>query len=132
MASAEPIYSLAGKLVFVAGDRGMVGSALVRRLGREPCEILTAPRAELDLRRQADTEAWMRTRRPDVVVIAAARVGGILANDTYPVEFLYDNLMIEANLIRAAQASGVEKLLFLGSSCIYPRRHHSRSPKTRS
>jgi GDP-L-fucose synthase len=82
---------------------------------------VTAPRAELDLRRQADTEAWMRDNRPDVVVIAAARVGGILANDSYPVEFLYDNLIIETNLIHAAHEAGVEKLLFLGSSCIYPR-----------
>jgi GDP-L-fucose synthase len=121
MAEASPLHSLAGKRVFVSGHSGMVGSALVRRLAREQCEILTAPRNELDLRRQADTEAWMAAMRPDVVVIAAARVGGILANDTYPAEFLYDNLMIEANLIHAAHANGVEKLLFLGSSCIYPR-----------
>jgi GDP-L-fucose synthase len=90
-------------------------------LAGEQCEILTAPRIELDLRRQADTEAWMRVKRPDIVFLAAARVGGIFANDSYPAEFLYDNLMIEANLIRAAHETGVEKLLFLGSSCIYPR-----------
>jgi GDP-L-fucose synthase len=121
MAEATPIYSLAGKRVFVSGHRGMVGSAMVRRLSREPCSVLTAPRAELDLRRQADTEAWLKANRPDVVVVAAARVGGILANDSFPAQFLYDNLMIEANLIGAAHATGVEKLLFLGSSCIYPR-----------
>jgi GDP-L-fucose synthase len=121
MADRSPIFTLAGKRIFVSGHKGMVGSALVRRLARERCEVLTAPRAELDLRRQAETEAWMEAKRPNVVVIAAARVGGILANDSYPVEFLYDNLMIEANLIRAAHATGVEKLLLLGSSCIYPR-----------
>ena len=121
MAEVEPIYSITGKRIFVAGHRGMVGSALVRRLAGEQCEILTAPRIELDLRRQADTEAWMRVKRPDIVFLAAARVGGIFANDSYPAEFLYDNLMIEANLIRAAHETGVEKLLFLGSSCIYPR-----------
>jgi GDP-L-fucose synthase len=121
MADAAQIYALDGKRIFVSGHRGMVGSALVRRLAGAPCEVLTAPRSELDLRRQAETEAWMEAKRPDVVVIAAARVGGILANDSYPAEFLYDNLMIEANLIRAAHATGVEKLLFLGSSCIYPK-----------
>jgi len=121
MAEVEPIYSITGKRIFVAGHRGMVGSALVRRLAGEQCEILTAPRIELDLRRQADTEAWMLVKRPDIVFLAAARVGGIFANDSYPAEFLYDNLMIEANLIRAAHETGVEKLLFLGSSCIYPR-----------
>jgi GDP-L-fucose synthase len=102
MADLDPIYSLAGKRIFVSGHRGMVGSAIVRRLASERCEILTAARAELDLRRQADTEHWMAVNRPDVVVVAAARVGGILANDSYPAEFLYDNLMIEANLIHGA------------------------------
>src|ERR1700676_3283761 len=121
MADRSPIFPLAGKRIFVSGHKGVVGSALVRRLARERCEVLTAPRAELDLRRQAETEGWMEANRTNVVVIAAARVGGILANDSYPVEFLYDNLMIEANLTRAAHATGVEKLLLLGSSCIYPR-----------
>src|SRR6266540_2348099 len=102
MADKVPLYTLDGKRIFVSGHGGMVGSALVRRLARERCDVLTAPRAELDLRRQAETDAWMEAKRPDVVVIAAARVGGILANDSYPAEFLYDNLMIEANLIRAA------------------------------
>ncbi|HEY0919581.1 GDP-L-fucose synthase [Devosia sp.] len=115
------MYELAGRRVFVAGHRGMVGSALVRRLASEDCEIVTAPRAALDLTRQAEVEAWMAANRPDVVVIAAARVGGILANATRPVDFLHDNLMIAANLMAAAHAAGVGRLLFLGSSCIYPR-----------
>ena len=99
----------------------MVGSALVRRLASESCEILTATSAELDLRRQTDVEAWMAYHRPHVVIVAAATVGGILANDTRPAEFIYDNLMIEANLIQGAKEFEAEKLLLLGSSCIYPR-----------
>ena len=118
------LYSLAGKRVFVAGHRGMVGSAIVRRLEREGCVILTAPRNELDLMDQAATRAWFAQYRPQAVFLAAARVGGILANDTYPADFLYDNLMIEANVIEAAYRVGVEKLLFLGSSCIYPKFAH--------
>ena len=113
-------YDLTGKSVYVAGHKGMVGSAIVRRLERERCTILTAPRG-LDLREQAAVREWFAANRPDVVVIAAAKVGGILANDTYPAEFLYDNLMIEANMIEAARQGSAEKLLFLGSSCIYPR-----------
>ena len=119
--ASEPIYALAGKRVWVAGHRGMVGAALVRRLAREDCEIVTVDRGALDLRRQADVEAWMADARPHAVFLAAARVGGILANDSYPAEFLYDNLAIETNLIEAARRVGVEKLLFLGSSCIYPK-----------
>nr|WP_281379573.1 GDP-L-fucose synthase [Ancylobacter tetraedralis] len=115
------VYDLAGKKVFVAGHRGMVGSAVVRRLAAEGCEVITATRAEADLKNQAAVEAFMARARPDVVVIAAAKVGGILANDTFPADFLYDNLMIEANLIAAAHNVGVGKLLFLGSSCIYPK-----------
>jgi len=114
-------YDLKGKRVYVAGHRGMVGSAIVRRLASEGCEILTATRSELDLTRQADVEAWMENIRPDAVFLAAAKVGGILANDTYPADFLYDNLILEANIIHAAHRVGVEKLLFLGSSCIYPK-----------
>lgn len=114
-------YPLAGRRVWVAGDRGMVGSALVHRLAREDCTILRAGREELDLRRQAAVEAWMAAARPDTVFVAAATVGGILANDTHPAPFLYDNLMIAANIIHAAHNIGVDKLLFLGSSCIYPR-----------
>ena len=114
-------YSLKGKRIYVAGHGGMVGSAIVRRLGREDCEIVTEPRNELDLVRQADVDAWFQANRPDAVFLAAARVGGILANSEFPADFLYDNLMIEANVIRAAADNGVGKLLFLGSSCIYPK-----------
>ena len=117
----EALYSLKGKKVWVAGHRGMVGSALMRRLVSEDCELLTATRDEVDLRRQAEVESWMADRRPDAVFIPAAKVGGILANDSYPAEFLYDNLMIEANIINASWQNDVEKLLFLGSSCIYPK-----------
>ena len=113
-------YSLADKRIYVAGHKGMVGSALVRRLQDEGCEILTADRS-VDLREQVAVRDWFAVNRPDAVVVAAAKVGGILANDTYPAEFLYDNLMIEANLIEASRQAGVEKLLFLGSSCIYPK-----------
>jgi GDP-L-fucose synthase len=112
---------LAGKRVFVAGHRGMVGSALVRRLANEQCEILAASRRELDLTRQEAVERWMQKERPNVVLLAAAKVGGILANNTYPADFLYDNIVIETNLINAAYRAGVEKLVFLGSSCIYPK-----------
>lgn len=114
-------FPLAGRKVFVAGHRGMVGSALVRRLGREDCEIVTASRAELDLKDQAATFAFVQDVKPDAVIIAAAKVGGILANDTFPADFLYDNLAIEANLIKACHLAGVAKVLFLGSSCIYPK-----------
>ncbi|MBB3443483.1 GDP-L-fucose synthase [Rhizobium sp. BK379] len=117
----EIIYSLAGKRVYVAGHRGMVGSALVRRLASEGCEILTVAHAAVDLRRQDQVEAWMANNRPDAVFLAAAKVGGILANDTYPADFLYDNLILEANVIHAAYKARVEKLMFLGSSCIYPK-----------
>jgi GDP-L-fucose synthase len=118
------IFPLAGRRIFVAGHRGMVGSALVRRLSTIPCELLTVSSREVDLRRQAPTEAWMEKARPEAVFVAAATVGGILANDTRPGEFLYDNMMIEGNVIEAARRVGVKKLLFLGSSCIYPRLAH--------
>jgi GDP-L-fucose synthase len=114
-------YSLKGKRVWVAGHRGMVGAALLRRLGREDCIPLTASRDEVDLRDQAATMRWVEKSKPDAVFIAAARVGGINANNQYPAEFLYDNLMIEANVINAAFKIGVGKLAFLGSSCIYPK-----------
>jgi len=118
---SEVIYSLAGKRVWVAGHTGLVGAALVRRLGREGCEVLTVARAEVDLRRQVEVEAWIASARPDAVFLAAATVGGIGANAAFPAEFLYDNLAIAANVIEAARRGGAEKLLFLGSSCIYPR-----------
>ncbi|MFA7431471.1 MAG: GDP-L-fucose synthase [Rhodospirillaceae bacterium] len=114
-------FSLTGKRVWVAGHRGMVGSAIVRRLARENCTVLTVEREAVDLTRQAEVEAWMAAERPQAVFLAAARVGGIHANDTYPADFLYDNLAIETNVIHAAHRLGVEKLLLLGSSCIYPR-----------
>ncbi len=114
-------YSLSGKRVWVAGHRGMVGSAIVRRLAGEECEVLTAPRDRVDLTRQAETEDWMAAARPQAIFLAAGRVGGIHANDSYPANFIYENLAIEANIIHAAHKIGAEKLLFLGSSCIYPR-----------
>ncbi len=115
------MYPLKDKRVYVAGHQGLVGSAVVRRLGSEGCEIVTAGREELDLRDQAATHAFLADRRPDAVVLAAAKVGGILANDSYPADFLYDNLIIETNVIEGSFRAGVEKLLFLGSSCIYPK-----------
>ncbi|KRB19510.1 MULTISPECIES: GDP-L-fucose synthase [Mesorhizobium] len=114
-------FDLKGKRVFVAGHRGMVGSAVLRRLAVEDCEILTATRAELDLLDQAGVRRWMADRRPDAVVMAAAKVGGILANDRFPADFLYDNVAVQTNLIEGAFRSEVGKLLFLGSSCIYPK-----------
>ena len=120
--SSDLAYDLAGKRVWVAGHRGMVGSALVRRLAHEPvAEIIIAESGEVDLRRQAPTESFVERTRPDVVLLAAARVGGIEANRTRQAEFLYDNLMIGANVIEAAHRSGVERLAILGSSCVYPR-----------
>ena len=115
------MYDLAGKKVWVAGHRGMVGSALVRRLASEDCEIIVAGRDTVDLKRQAQVEAFLSETRPHAIVMAAAKVGGILANDTLPAEFLYDNLIIEANISQAAHESGVDRMLFLGSSCIYPK-----------
>ena len=117
----EVRFSLKGKRVWVAGHNGMVGSAIVRRLAREDCEVLTVGRDRVDLQDQAQTRAWVMEARPDAVFLAAAKVGGILANDTYPADYLYDNLMIEANVIEAAHRAEVSKLLFLGSSCIYPK-----------
>ena len=114
-------YTLNGKRVWVAGHRGMVGGALVRRLDSEGCELIRESRERIDLKRQADVEDFVADERPDAVFVAAAKVGGIHANSTFPADFLYDNLMIEANIIHACATVGVEKLLFLGSSCIYPR-----------
>lgn len=117
----DVIFPLTGKRIWVAGHRGMVGSALVRRLEQEGCEIVTVDRQQLDLKRQQDVEDWVSQTRPDAIFLAAAKVGGILANDSYPADFLYDNLMIEANIIHAAHRADVARLMFLGSSCIYPK-----------
>jgi GDP-L-fucose synthase len=117
----EARYDLSAKRVWVAGHRGMVGSALVRRLASESCKIITADRAAVDLTRQEAVERWMAEVRPQAIFLAAAKVGGILANSSSPATFLYDNLMIETHVIHAAWRTGVEKLLFLGSSCIYPK-----------
>ena len=117
----SPSYTLRNKKVWVAGHRGLVGSALVRRLQNEGCELVTAPRDSVDLRRPDQVERWMSDVRPQAVFLAAARVGGIYANDTRPAEFIYDNLMIQTNVVETCRKVGVEKLLLLGSSCIYPR-----------
>jgi GDP-L-fucose synthase len=118
---ASTPFELKGKTVFVAGHRGMVGSALVRRLAQEDVELLTAGRGELDLRDQAAVFDWFSGKAPQVVFLAAAKVGGIVANNTLRAEFLYDNLAIAANVIQAAHVNRAEKLMFLGSSCIYPK-----------
>ena len=119
--SPEVIYPLAGKRVWVAGHRGMVGQAIVRRLGSEGCGIITAGREEVDLKRQAEVDSWIKRAKPDAIFLAAAKVGGILANDSYPADFLYDNLVIQANVVEAAHRAGVQKVMLLGSSCIYPK-----------
>jgi GDP-L-fucose synthase len=120
MTAAKP-YSLKGKRVWVAGHKGMVGSAIVRRLASEDCTILTADRVTIDLRNRDQVTAFIRDSKPQLVFLAAAKVGGILANATYPADFLFDNLAIQNNVIDAAYRNGVEKLVFLGSSCIYPK-----------
>jgi len=116
-----PHFEIAGKSIFVAGHNGLVGKALVRRFSGEGAKIITASRTELDLRDQAATKAFLSDMAPDAVIVAAATVGGILANSTFPVDFLNDNLLIETNLISGAHETGIDRLLFLGSSCIYPR-----------
>lgn len=120
MTSMAPV-SLRGSRVWVAGHRGMVGSAILRRLAREGCEILTASRNDADLRDPHATLRWMKAQAPDIVFVAAAKVGGILENSRRPAEFLFDNLTIETSIISAAREIGVRKLLFLGSSCVYPK-----------
>jgi GDP-L-fucose synthase len=119
--SARKAIVIKGSRIWVAGHRGMVGSALVRRLQQEDCEVLTVARSVCDLTDPAQTRAWMEANRPDHVIVAAAKVGGILANNSLPVDFLYDNLAIQNNVIRNSFDLGVEKLVFLGSSCIYPK-----------
>ncbi|ARN84560.1 GDP-L-fucose synthase family protein [Candidatus Nucleicultrix amoebiphila] len=115
------MFTLTHKKVWVAGHRGMVGKALVKSLTHESCEVLTVDRTHLDLTSQIKVDEWMSANKPDVVIIAAAKVGGIHANNTYPAHFLYENMMIASNIIHAAYVQNVQKLLFLGSSCIYPR-----------
>lgn len=114
-------YDLKGKRIWVAGHRGMVGGAVVRRLEQEDCEIITAGRDVVDLVHQKAVHDWMAANKPDAIILAAAKVGGIHANNTYPVDFLYENLIMEANIIHAAHEAEVERVLFLGSSCIYPK-----------
>lgn len=114
-------FSIVGKRIFVAGHRGMVGSSFIRQLREFNCEILTADRTQLNLLDQKKTREWFARERPDAVILAAAKVGGILANNTYPADFLYDNLMIASNVIEASHRADVNHLLFLGSSCIYPK-----------
>ena len=118
---APLLFDLRGKRVYVAGHSGLAGSAILRRLASEDCELLTADRATLDLTNQEQTENWIAQARPDVVFLAAAHVGGIYANDTVPAEFLADNLAIALNVMRVAVAAKVKKLMFLGSSCVFPR-----------
>jgi GDP-L-fucose synthase len=119
--TAPLLFDLRGKRVYVAGHLGLAGSAIVRRLASEPCEVLTACRRELDLTQQEATETWIKQVRPDVIFLAAARVGGIHANEAFPADFLGDNLAIGLNVLRAAVATKVKKLMFLGSSCVFPR-----------
>ncbi len=117
----ETVFPLQGKRVWVAGHRGMVGSAIVRRLAEEDCSVLTAERGEVDLMRQDEVDRWLAKARPDAIFLAAARVGGIIANSSRPADFLYENLIISANVAEAAHRHRVGKLMMLGSSCIYPR-----------
>lgn len=114
-------FQLSGKRIWVAGHSGMAGAAIVRRLAREECQVVTVSHGELDLIRQSEVHEWMRTQNLDAVFMAAATVGGILANSTRPADFLYNNLVMATNVIEGARLSGVKKLLFMGSSCIYPR-----------
>lgn len=121
MADHPKFYPLSGKRVWVSGHKGMVGSAIVRRLESIDCEVITARRQDLDLLAQPDVNQWVKTEKPDTVIIAAAKVGGIYANNEYPADFLYQNMMIASNVIHASHLADVSKLLFLGSSCIYPK-----------
>ena len=115
------IFSMADKKIWVAGHNGMVGSAILRRLKTESCSVVTVGREELDLRDQSEVQSWMGDNKVNVVILAAAKVGGIFANSNYPAEFIYDNIAIQNNVINGSYHAGVEKLVFLGSSCIYPK-----------
>jgi GDP-L-fucose synthase len=118
---SETIYPLNGKRIWVAGHKGMVGSAVVRRLASEDCKVVIADRSIVDLTNQRDVNDWMARMRPDAIIMAAGKVGGIAANDAYPAEYIYRNLIMAANVTHAAHTSGVDRMLFIGSSCIYPR-----------
>ena len=124
MTAPPLLFELRGKRVFVAGHKGMVGAAIVRRLSNEGCDVLTADRSQLDLTGQSAVEAWFAEQKPDAVFLAAGRVGGIQANNKYPSEFLTENLQIAINVIHTSFKAGVKKLLYLGSSCIYPKFAH--------
>ena len=124
-------YSLAGKRVWVAGHNGMVGSAIVRRLQITNCEIVTVSRSELDLTRQSDVEVWLAETKPDAIIMAAAHVGGILANDAFPVEFLVHNTQIETNIFAAAHAVDINRMLFLDPAAFIPGWPPSRCGKRR-
>jgi len=128
--ASRALFPLEGRCIFVAGHRGMVGSALVRRLEQQECRILTVERDAVDLRDQLAVDRWFDEHRPEAVLLAAARVGGIHDNETHPGDFLYDNLAIATNVIEAARRTGVAKLMFLGSSCIYPRLAPQPMPET--
>jgi GDP-L-fucose synthase len=128
--ASRALFPLEGRCIFVAGHRGMVGSALVRRLEQQECQILTVARDAVDLRDQLAVDRWFDEHRPEAVLLAAARVGGIHDNETHPGDFLYDNLAIATNVIEAARRTGVAKLMFLGSSCIYPRLAPQPMPET--
>jgi len=121
MSHAAPHYDITGKRIFIAGHRGMVGAALMRQLSDRDCTLLTATRQELDLSHQDATTQWLAENKPDAMIIAAAKVGGILANDTYPATFLYENLAIASHLIEGARQADIGRVVFLGSSCIYPK-----------
>jgi GDP-L-fucose synthase len=118
------LFDLTGKKIYVAGHRGMVGSAILRRLANVPCEVITTARDEVDLERQEQAERFLAASKPQVVIVAAAKVGGIHANDAYPAEFISQNLAIARNVVHASYLAGVKKLLYLGSSCIYPKLAH--------
>ncbi len=114
-------FDLNQKKIFVAGHNGMVGKAVCKKLSNENCEILTVNKSKCDLRNQIEIDKWMKKNKPHGVIICAAKVGGILANDSFPVDFLEDNILIQTNIIKSSYENEVEKLLFLGSSCIYPK-----------
>ena len=117
----EHTFDINNKKIYVAGSEGMVGSAVCRELEKENCQVIKTPRSETDLMDKQSLDRWMSSNNPDAVIICAAKVGGILANQSYPVDFLYNNLIMQCNLINSSYKHKVKKLIFLGSSCIYPK-----------